>query len=368
MLAEYGKSGGTRTYIKQLLGFFSVTGASTTMIRSYVEDDPEMDALCDFLGIRVINAPVHKRIAGRALIRFFAERYQIKKMVKRMNPDITVASVGTPGAYLGPLSFSKKALMILHTYPHSQKVVPRWKDIARRAFYKWATRSTTLITVSLHAAKQIASEWGLHELPLVCYNTAGPVREPARVNQTHYQILTVGQVVWYKNPFFWIDVVEAVRKAIPNLSLKFLWLGDGPLLDECRNKVRELNAETFIEFRGFQKNPEIEYTKSAIYVQPSLVESLGLGVLDAMRHGVPAIVSSIGGLPEVIVDERNGFIESPDNKKGFVKKIIQLLQDHELRRNMGIKSRDIYVKKFTPEAWHDRLYGIFESILTQKAE
>ncbi|PIV38661.1 MAG: hypothetical protein COS30_00870 [Candidatus Portnoybacteria bacterium CG02_land_8_20_14_3_00_45_8] len=67
-----------------------------------------------------------------------------------------------------------------------------------------------------------------------------------------------------------------------------------------------------------------------VYVQPSLKEGFGYSVLEALAAGLPIVASYVGGLPELIKNEENGFLVLPRNPDMLAKKIMELLQNPAL--------------------------------------
>jgi glycosyltransferase involved in cell wall biosynthesis len=78
---------------------------------------------------------------------------------------------------------------------------------------------------------------------------------------------------------------------------------------------------------------------AAMLVQPSLVETFGMPVAEAMACGLPVVASRIGGLPEIVVNGQTGLLVQPDNTLQLAEAILQLIEDSELSRTMGKAGR-----------------------------
>lgn len=85
---------------------------------------------------------------------------------------------------------------------------------------------------------------------------------------------------------------------------------------------------------------------SAVMIQKSLREGFGLTVSEALWKGTPVVASNIGGIPLQIVDGENGFLVQPNDTKGFADRIIKLLKDPDLAREMGARGKEIVRNKF----------------------
>lgn len=84
--------------------------------------------------------------------------------------------------------------------------------------------------------------------------------------------------------------------------------------------------------------------KSSVILQKSNREGFGLTVSEALWKGTPVVASNIGGIPEQVVDNKTGFLVDPHDISGCAEKVITLLKDRKLAKEMGRKGKE-YVKK-----------------------
>jgi trehalose synthase len=85
---------------------------------------------------------------------------------------------------------------------------------------------------------------------------------------------------------------------------------------------------------------------SSVVIQKSTREGFGLTVTEALWKGTPVVASSTGGIPLQIRDGENGFLVEAGDKKGFARRIAQLLRDPDLADEMGQKGRELVREKF----------------------
>jgi len=175
------------------------------------------------------------------------------------------------------------------------------------------------------------------------------------------KILTVGHLRWYKNPILWIKVAEIVSKSIGEENIEFIWSGDGELMKECQEIAKSKKLGNII-FAGYQKDIENIIRSCDIYFQPSVVESFGLSVLDAMRLGKPCIISNRGGLPEVVKNNETGFVIDINNKEEMAEKIIVLIKNKDLRLEMGKAGAKRYERNFSFEIWKEKMIRLQDSL------
>ncbi|RDI43014.1 N-acetyl-alpha-D-glucosaminyl L-malate synthase BshA [Falsibacillus pallidus] len=126
------------------------------------------------------------------------------------------------------------------------------------------------------------------------------------------------------------DVVRVFSNIEKNMPAKLLLVGDGPEMTVICKLVKELGIQDKVLFLGKQDNLEELYSISDLKLLLSQKESFGLVALEAMACGVPCIGTDVGGIPEVIANDVNGFICPLGDIDTISDKAIELLTDEEL--------------------------------------
>jgi glycosyltransferase involved in cell wall biosynthesis len=116
-----------------------------------------------------------------------------------------------------------------------------------------------------------------------------------------------------------------------------------------------------IQFPGWDDDPGKEYQRSRVYLQTSSKEALGLSVVDAVRHGLPCVVADVGGLPEVVLDNVNGFVVSPGDVAAASEAVRELLLNDSTWLKMSKSANEVYRERFTPEMWKENMLAAHES-------
>ncbi len=146
------------------------------------------------------------------------------------------------------------------------------------------------------------------------------------------------------------DAIKAFKVILDSgIKAKFLLVGDGPDRTECEALARELGIWSHTRFLGKQSELASILSASDIFLIPSGNESFGLSALEAMACGVPVISSDIGGLPEVNVDGKTGYIVKMGDVDALAESIKKLLSDESLRKQMGIAALNHAKSNFTKE-------------------
>jgi glycosyltransferase involved in cell wall biosynthesis len=353
----------------KLINFYVINGFDLTVIGYGSCNDSDMIHYCQQRNIPLFHyddvAGVSKTLK-RQPFRIFQERKTLKQLVSSLQPNIIVASVGDPGLFLGHMNLINKSIYILHTSPEYGSDYSAWKRYITRKLIRLilVPRKCCFVTVSQYASRKMRDNWGLSgsRQARVIYNCSEEIVALSSALNKSVKVLTVGHVVDYKNPLFWIEIARHVLTQIPDI--KFTWIGPGPLLDACREHVKDLRLEKNIEFIGALKDLNSFYAESDIYLQPSKIENLSISVLDAMRYGMPSVVSNRGGLPEVVQDSISGFVlDLDEGAEKFAQRIVNLAKDQESRMRMGLVAQNTYSEKFSPARWDIEMLTMHAEIL-----
>ena len=97
-----------------------------------------------------------------------------------------------------------------------------------------------------------------------------------------------------------------------------------------------------------------------IYLQPSEVESQGISVLEAMRFGLPCVVTAVGGLPETVRDGETGFVAPPGDSGALASAILELIRNPGLRHRLGIAGSQRYFTEYSFSIWESRMRRLHE--------
>lgn len=132
-----------------------------------------------------------------------------------------------------------------------------------------------------------------------------------------------------------LDVVTVFADIHKELPSKLILAGDGPEMSAVLKKVDELGIKEHVLFLGKQDNLEELYSISDLMLLLSEKESFGLVALEAMACGVPCIGTDAGGIPEVIMDQKNGYIFPVGDTDSMAKAAVNLLKNEELHSSFS---------------------------------
>jgi len=124
-----------------------------------------------------------------------------------------------------------------------------------------------------------------------------------------------------------------VRQAIP--SVRFVLVGQGPLEAETRRLAGQLGLDQTVVFAGFRTDATRLMAGFDAFALSSTYEGLPIALIEAMAVGCPAVVTRVGGTPEVVADGVHGFLVPPRDPAALAAGLTRLLGDRALRDGLG---------------------------------
>lgn len=183
-----------------------------------------------------------------------------------------------------------------------------------------------------------------------------------------FNICSVGRPCYQKNVQFLIEVIKDVVSIIP--ESKFYLIGAGfysPDTAEVNNLIKKYNLTDNVKLIEWLSHREMfKYLNDAdLYMTSARYETLPLAVIEAMSLDCPVIASDAPGNVDCVFNGENGYL-LPFEVELFVEKIVTLYNDDELRKRMGIRSRELFLEHFCIDSQIDKLKQIYERIANDK--
>ena len=178
---------------------------------------------------------------------------------------------------------------------------------------------------------------------------------PSRTSPVNDLIL-VGRLSPVKRVDLFLKAIKQVRDALPDV--KAVVVGDGPLRSSLEQSAHELGIEHNVKFLGRQVHVERWLKQSRIFVLTSDSEGLSLAMMEAMLCGLPAVVTNVGDLGDMVKNGVNGHLISDHTPEAFAECIITLLTDTSRLNNFSHAARmsaERYKTANTSLLWDDIL-------------
>ncbi len=173
---------------------------------------------------------------------------------------------------------------------------------------------------------------------------------------------TVSRLSQQKNPVDFVRMAALVKQAVP--ECKFLFVGDGALRAQTEALIARLNLEQDMFILGLRTDiPEL-LSCMDVFTLTSLWEGLPRVIPQAMAAGVPVVANNVDGSAEVIQDGVNGFLIPPHNVSIMAERVIQLLNDSTLRKDMGLRGRQTALREFSLNDMIRKIEALYDDLLS----
>jgi glycosyltransferase involved in cell wall biosynthesis len=179
--------------------------------------------------------------------------------------------------------------------------------------------------------------------------------------------LLIGHVANFRTPKghnYLIDAAALVIKKCPGTKFLLVGEGTGELREHAEKQVNEYGLDDNVLFLGFRKDVGNLLKCFDIFVLSSISEGLPLSVVEAMGTGLPIVATDVGGLPELVQDGRNGRLVPARNSNELADALTILLQDKDLRVDMGNASREIAEQKFSIDNMIGQYQDLYREFLS----
>jgi glycosyltransferase involved in cell wall biosynthesis len=142
-----------------------------------------------------------------------------------------------------------------------------------------------------------------------------------------------------------------------------LWLvGDGPEMPAVKALFHQHGVEEDVRYWGLQRNVVPILAQTDLMLLTSLNESFSLVALEAMACGVPVVSTDVGGLPEVVLHGKTGWLFSQGHHDQAVKLVRLLLSDPNLHRRMRTAAIE-HTQNFGRDAIIPQYEGLYRELL-----
>ena len=146
-------------------------------------------------------------------------------------------------------------------------------------------------------------------------------------------------------------LLEALKSALgkePKTKIRLLTVGNGVYRKELEDFAKSLGLSKIVTFTGNIENPAAALSAADIYTHISLSEGLPMALLEAMIMEKPIIATRAGGIPETIINGKNGILVDA-TPEAVADAILSLLKDPKRRKKLGKNAKKTAEEKFTWE-------------------
>ena len=254
---------------------------------------------------------------------------QLAQIIKEEKPDIVQANAGDTLKYavFSKLLFKwKQPIVFRNASTISLYIKTTPAKLLNGFFFKYASK---IVSVSRTSATDFSKLFPQFETRVTTVpigieeeglknGSESPLKDPSKPVLVH-----VGGFTYEKNHARLIGIFEEIRKKQPGASLHFV--GSGPLQQQIEELVKQKGLEQQVHFYGF-RNDAMQFMKHAdVLLLPSIIEGLPGVILEAFYCKTPVVAYDVGGIGEVVINNKTGYLVPKGNEEAFVNKVLAAL-------------------------------------------
>lgn len=299
---------------------------------------------------------------------------KIKKIIKDFNPDIVHTHASKAGT-LGRLAASKLNVpVVVHTF-HGH-VFHSYFGKSKTAMYKnieryLAKKSNKIIAISdiqkneLAIDHKICKAEKIEVIPLgfdlsrfqeAKEEKRSSFRTKYKIKENEVAIGIIGRLVPIKNHSMLLKVIAKIKEET-NKQVRFFIIGDGEEKQRLKDNCVELDLDftewdegkkvSLVTFTSWIKDIDWANAGLDIITLTSLNEGTPVSLIEAQASNKPVVTTNVGGVKNVTLENKTAFISEVDDIDDFKQKLLRLINNEELRENMGAQGWDFVREKFS---------------------
>lgn len=348
---------GTFTHIGAYLDYFKQIGHDVHFVS--LSPSPER-------GVSTYNVGIGKKYSEReGKWKYPISMLRARKLIKKLKPDIVHAHYATSAGLTALVCGFHPTVVTVHGSDLAVGITSRiWKALLKRIF----EYSDCINTVSKDL-QNIVLSMGISPEKIVNLSLGVDTEKFSFVERTKIersQLLRLVCTRRLESVFDHSTVLQAIAQLKKKgVRFQMTFLGDGSLLDELKQQVKDLNLNGYVSFMGPMHNDELPEVlgRHDVYLSASLRDGTSLSLLEAMATGLLPIVSNIKANSDWLRHDNDGFLHKVGDADDLANCILQLLSKPETVTKAVRRNRELVVAEANRNKNMRRLESIYEDLI-----
>jgi len=295
--------------------------------------------------VKIVELPQLRRRVS--LLNDLSALWKLNRLMAGSSFDIVHCHSSKAGILGRAAAFLAGTRKILFTV-HGWGITPEQGRL-KQFIYTAAEKAAAVISSNLVCVSKADFNWGIRRriapskltviyngVPCYGFLNTGLLRAELGLSADDLLVGTVCRLSAQKNPLYFLELAADLLSAGSRPNIYFVLIGDGPLKNECEDYINLKCLQKRVFLLGSRENAASLMGDFDVFCLFSLWEGLPLTIIEAMLNRLPVLANIIGGIPELVADGETGFLVDPGDRKQALKKLIRLLEDPELRKQLGI--------------------------------
>jgi len=329
-----------------------------------------------FFNTRYINLGLSKSVKqiGKnpilKIIRYLLIIYRCLLCLIKFKPDICYFTLNSKG--LGfykdiPIISILKIFNVKITYHlHNKGVKEKSSRILDNILYAYVFRNSFVILLSEHLYSDIRKYVNVSQ---VYYCPNGIHKSTLKIHQDlesskDFEILFLSNLIKSKGVFVLLEACRKLKEKNLKFNCKYVG-GIGDISErEFNNKIKEFELISYVQYLGKLEGLEKDtiLNGSDVLVLPSSNDCFPLVILEAMQFHLPVISTIEGGIPDIVQDNKTGYLVEKGDVNALTEKIERLIKHPGLKQALGIAGYKRYKEKYTLKIFENRIIEILKDV------
>ena len=358
-----------------------VDGHQPYILSAACPTDDDLASLIEAQGVTVHPVPTLKarftsnpRVLFGYLRSFARNILGFRKLVRTVAPDLLYANTVRAGLVATLATLGTKTPVAWHVHD-DLPVHPLSTLIRRTAFH---SRRTTLLAVSKATAIAFAGSLDFGHRLRVLYNgvdlarfphkstvAASTFRDELGLASEDQLVAAVGMINPRKGLAGLLDAFRLVADSNPKAHLAIvgapIFNRDDLHLADLQRQCTRLGLDSRVHFTGPRKDIPAVLRAADLLVLNALVEPFGLVLVEGIASGTPVLTTRVGGIPEIVTDERTGFLVEPGNSQALATRLLTVLSDPTTRARVAATALAEVAPRFSRERYAEGILTFFRT-------
>lgn len=346
--------GGMLSHIKTLAGGLKDKGYKICVIGDI---DDNTKKLFELQGIDVYRVVFNNETNMVALLKCVRK---IRRHLKKIKPDV-IHMHGFIAAFVGRLACgarNKNIVVTIHNYMpkgRTSRILMMMERLLMR-------KTKAYIAVSNALRRYMTEVIGINDDKIVTiYNGIEDImlKDNNDTQSGETVIVSMIRLIPAKGVEYLIKAMTYVNEKVKNSILYIL--GDGPYKSFYEKLIDDLNLDN-VKLLGYRNDAKEILSEADLFVLPSLSEGLPVSCIEAMCEKKPVVATSVGGVPEEIIDGENGILVKAGDAKALASAIIAVVSDKNKALLYGQRGYERYKKLFSSDTMIDSTSKLYKKI------
>jgi glycosyltransferase involved in cell wall biosynthesis len=187
------------------------------------------------------------------------------------------------------------------------------------------------------------------------------LRQELGVPKEHLLVGLISYLRSYKGHEYFVEAAGKI--AVERDDVTFIIVGEGPEEQAIRRLIEQLGLTARVRMLGFREDLLNVLRSLNVFAIPSVEgDTIPQALMQALAVGIPVVSTTVGSIPDVVIDGETGFVVPPRNASALADRIMTLLGDDGLRARMSMKGRSLVEGTYSIDKMLDRMEAVYQRL------